>query len=99
MTLDLGAQLASAQEAYLDNADYRSTGSLTKAAEFETACRKLLVLLPQSSRQAGRFDIAIDTKLIPRELERVTAWLASQPGAVGSLGGRVRGFDVTHFRE
>ena len=95
MALNLRAQLAAAQTAYLDNADYDEENDVAKAKAFSTACRKLLLLLPRRTRHAARFELEIDTSVIPAELRRVEEWItdAATSGADG-----VRAFSLEHFR-
>jgi hypothetical protein len=71
--------LATAQAAYLDNADYDESASVSKAKAFRTACRQLIVLLPSSAmRGAGSNQQTIGFRIdeVRRQLEVVEAWLA-----------------------
>lgn len=71
--------LAEAQAAYLANADYADgAGDATKAATFRTACRSLLVLMPQTTGQGGS-TLTMSMPQIAAELKTVDAWVAAQP--------------------
>ena len=73
------ATLATAQAAYLDNADYDEDASVSKAKAFRTACRQLIVLLPSTTmRGAGsnQQSIGFRTDEIRKQLEAVESWLA-----------------------
>ncbi len=75
----MATSLATAQDAYLDNADYDSDGSVAKAKLFRTACRQLLVLLPaDQSRRAGNNtqQVSFDPAMLRQSLQEVEAWLA-----------------------
>ena len=96
MVLNLRTELADAQTAYLENADYAEASSVTKAKAFVTACTRLLLLLPAMTRQASRFELQIDTKLIPEALKRAEDWIAAISGSTAS---QVRGFSLTDFSE
>lgn len=63
MTLDLEAELESAQQAYLDNAGWQASASVAMAGLFVAACQKLLMLIPTGNRSAGRFDLRFDVNL------------------------------------
>lgn len=96
MVLNLRTELETVQQAYLDNADYEEVASVTKAKVFVSACRKLLLLLPQMTRQASRFELQIDTKVIPEALKHAKDWISS---VSGSAAGAVRAFSLTDFGE
>lgn len=75
----MAVSLTTAQEAYLDNADYDDTASTAKAKLFRTACRQLIVLLPSSAmRGAGSNQQTVGFRIeeIRRSLEAVECWLA-----------------------
>ena len=75
----MAVSLTTAQEAYLDNADYDETASVAKAKLFRTACRQLIVLLPSSAmRGAGSNQQTVGFRVeeIRRSLEAVQCWLA-----------------------
>ena len=63
MALDLEAELEAAQQAYLDNAGWRSGNDSAKALLFCEACDKLLILIPAAHRSAGRFEMRFDVNL------------------------------------
>jgi hypothetical protein len=75
----MAATLTQATDAYLDNADYDTNGSVSEAKAFRTACRQLLVLLPQQQmRGAGgnRQEVQFRMEAIEEALQGVEAWLA-----------------------
>ena len=75
----MAVSLTTAQEAYLDNADYDETASVSKAKLFRTACRQLIVLLPSSAmRGAGSNQQTVGFRIeeIRRSLEAVECWMA-----------------------
>jgi hypothetical protein len=49
MSVNIAAQYDAALQAYLDNADYEETSSVTKARAFITACTKLIAVTPQAT--------------------------------------------------
>ena len=64
---------------YTRYADYAETDDLTRARKFQTAARRLMLAQPQTSvNRSGT--IQTDTKSIWKELEIVTAWIASGGG-------------------
>lgn len=69
--------LLDAQNAYLENADYSTTGDATKAAAFEVACRKLMLLQHTQASKGGASgasqSIAVDQ--LANQLEAVQEWL------------------------
>lgn len=72
--------LDTARTAYLANADYADgAGDVTKAQDFRSACRSLLVLLPSSAQSSGAGATSTSWSLdkIAAELKTVEAWLAS----------------------
>jgi len=90
------ATLAEAKAAYLANADYADgSGDLTKAAAFRTACRSLLVLLPQTSA-SDRHSVTMSVAAIERELNLVQGWIQEHGGAIAA--GRVVFGDTGDFR-
>jgi hypothetical protein len=75
----MAVSLTTAQEAYLDNADYDEDASVTKAKAFRTACRQLIVLLPSNAmRGAGSNQQTVGFRIeeIRKALEAVECWLA-----------------------
>lgn len=73
------ATLATAQAAYLDNADYDEDTSVAKAKAFRTACRQLFVLLPTSAmRGAGgnQQTFGFHIEEVRTALQACEAWLA-----------------------
>ena len=70
------AQITVAETAYHDNADYRATGSVTKAAAFMTACTRLLQLIPKRTAHGGRGgeETEFDPPVLQAELRRAEQW-------------------------
>lgn len=93
MTFDLEAQFETSVAAYMANAAYYQHASATEALAFATACQQLMMLMPQMQRQAGRFELQFDSKLLPQQLYNAQLY-ASLSKDVG-----VRGFDFTNFRD
>lgn len=76
--------LNEARAAYLANADYADgAGDTTKAATFRTACRSLLVLLPQSV-SSNATSMSFTVEKISAELDRVDRWIAGRSTTGGS---------------
>ena len=93
-TLDSNSKPNDAKAAYLDNADYEETGSVTKARAFVTACRHLLLLRPKSAGHGNaRFDLA--PELIERQMMQAQAWINAN-NTSGS--GAVTHVDFSDFR-
>jgi hypothetical protein len=66
---------AQVEAAYDDNADYDSgSGSVTKARDYQQACRFLLRRYP-TTVGAGGTSLGRDTKVLQDELKRVDEWL------------------------
>lgn len=93
MTFDLESQLDQAYEAYFNNADYLENASVSQALSFVTACNKLILLTPTLQRQAGRFELQFDPRVLPKQRDDALLW-ANLQGEAG-----VRGFDLTNFRD
>lgn len=79
--------------AYEDNADYSETSDVAKAALFETACRRLLVKLPQRTRSGGGEEVELSISDVRAELDAVRRWLDGRDTA-----GAVRGVQRTKIR-
>lgn len=94
MTFDLEAQLEISLAAYFANSNYYETKNTAAALTFATACQQLILLLPSHQRQAGRFEIDIDTKTLASQKDAAQLFAALNSGDVG-----VRGFDFTNFRD
>lgn len=91
--------LSSAQAAYLANTDYADgAGDVTKAQTFRSACRALLVLLPQILSQSG-VQRGMNMTNIKEELKAVDGWLASNNAATRPDGGRIAYADNEYFRD
>ena len=68
--------LATAKAAYLANSDYSDgAGDPAKAQAFRSACRALLILLPQSATTPGGASSSMSISSIEREIVKVEAWL------------------------
>lgn len=80
------SQIEAIKTAYIDNVDYDDgSGNVTKARAFKNACRKLLMIQPQMAMHhamGGPHQVMLDTKLIPQQLEQVTAWLQVNDSAI-----------------
>jgi len=86
MAVDRDSELDSATQAYLDNADWRTTSSSAKAYAFIAACTKLMVLLPQSGTSAGRWNLIFKIDEIRKEREMAEKFTdASSTGKVVGL--------------
>jgi len=80
---------------YLANADYADgAGDAAKAATFRSACRALIVLLPQSAGQGGA-TLTMSVAQLAAELKTAESFLAAR--ATGSAP-RVLHADVSEFR-
>jgi hypothetical protein len=89
------ATLVAVRTAYLENADYASVESLAKAQDFATACRRLLLLLPQHTGEAG-FETDFDPAVLQAEAREAERWIATYRAASGS--GSVNHFSFRNFR-
>lgn len=72
--------------AYEDNADYSETSDIAKARLFETACRRLLVKLPQRTRSGGGEEIEVSISDVRAELDAVRRWLDGHDTSSGVRG-------------
>jgi hypothetical protein len=72
--------LESCHAAYLEFADYGEVGSVARARQFVTACRRLLLLLPKSGGHAGA-QLSLNPELVAGELARAQSWLAINDSA------------------
>lgn len=70
------ATYATAITAYLDNADFEESQSLTKAKAFVTACVQLSVLMPSSASSQGQSQ-SIDTAQIAANKDRALNYIAA----------------------
>ncbi len=85
--------LADAKAAYLANADYADGGGdLAKAQAFRTACRALLLLLPQQTQQGTQMAM-MNLLNLKAELDRAEVWIAAR------TQGRIVYADVRTFRD
>lgn len=66
--------VSDAETAYLDNCDYRETGSVAKAKLFVTACRKLVILLPTVT-QKGPNSVSLNVSLVQKQLDEAQEFL------------------------
>lgn len=82
----MSATLADAQAAYLDNADYLTTGSAAKAAAFVTAANQLLVLLPSVTKHGGAGELQWSLEGVQAALLRAEQWLRSNVAGSGAAG-------------
>jgi hypothetical protein len=87
--------LTEARTGYLANADYAETGDLTKAKNFASACRALLLLMPVSAQHSGEI-AEFQPSLIADEMRKAQAWIAANDTANGS--GDIRFFSFEGFR-
>lgn len=86
-----------ARAAYLANADYAETASVTKAKAFITACRKLIALLPTETASAeNRTRSDENLRQLREEIKGAQQWLATN--AV-STGGGVVHTSFENFRD
>jgi len=72
------------EQALLDNADYDTTGSVTKARLFVTAARQWLILSPQSSSNQSS-SMSWDTATISSMLEAANNFISVNSGSVKHL--------------
>lgn len=76
--------LATVRAAYIDNADYESESSLTKARLFLTAARRLVVMLPASAVGKDRSQVDFETAAIREEIKYCQAWISANPSSTSS---------------
>jgi len=69
--------LSTAQQAFLDNADYFAEQSVAKCKAFLTACNQLLVLLPASAGDGGH-NAAFSIESIAVQLRDAKNWLSTR---------------------
>ena len=77
MALSGTSTLAEIQTAYLENADYQESGDVTKAKTFVTACRMLLVKMPEEADHSGE-RLQFDMELIRDEMKAAQSWLQAK---------------------
>ncbi len=94
MTLSSASTLAEIQAQYVDNADYASAGSTSKAALFAQACRILVLKLPVQSSK-GRHSMQLNAAGVQAELKTAEKWLAQKNSAAG---GRIVHHSFENFR-
>lgn len=85
--------LATIEQALLDNADYDATGSVTKARAFVTAARRWLIMSPQSSSNQSS-SMSWDTATIRDMMAAANTFVSvndSQSVRHLSVGQRFRG--------
>lgn len=87
-TLSSASTLTEIKAAYLDNASYQEDADLAKARAFITACRMLLLKLPQRAAQGDGVEVQLDVRMIQTEMNATKRWIANS--AAGSIGGGVR---------
>lgn len=98
--MDLAAELVSAKEALVTNADYAATSSRTKALNLHAALIKLIGLAPEMAaigRDGGqeiRNSIG-EWRQLKNEVER---WLASNPDTSSSSAGGLTYADFSDGR-
>lgn len=94
----LDTDLAAARTAYFSNADYEEAQSVTKAAAFITACRKLLAVPVTRTANGARDgnELELDPAEIRNQQADARAWLRGQRAAEGE---NVIHADFTGFRE
>lgn len=95
------ATLAEARTAYLASVDYADSGDVSKARDFRSACRALLVLLPAevehgAGNTAQRTVMSVES--VQTQLQAVEAWLGSADTAAGG-GGGIRHVDLSYYRD
>ncbi len=90
----LEAQLAAAQQLYLDNAGWFAAGDVTMAGNFVTACTQLEVLMLEAMTQGGRMQVRQGVNLDKIEIQRSRA----EQFISASRGGGVRAVSFKNFR-
>jgi hypothetical protein len=75
--------LEACHAAYLEFADYAEVGSVSRARQFATACRRLVLLLPKSGGHAGA-NLALNPEMVQGELQRALGWIAANDTAANS---------------
>ena len=74
-SLGSDSTLQEIKDAYLDNASYEQNSSVSEAQTFITACKMLLILIPQFASKGGTEQIGMKVDLIQDELDRARQWL------------------------
>jgi len=87
-SLTSASSLTEIKAAYLDNASYQEDADLAKARAFITACRMLLLKLPQHASQGDGVEVTLDVRMLQNEMNAAKRWIANS--AAGSIGGGVR---------
>lgn len=83
--------------AYVDNASYYESASLTKAKAFVTACRVLLVRLPRMTSGQGT-TVQLNPDLIQAEMRQAENWANSRVDTSASAAPRVTRTSFENFR-
>lgn len=94
-TLSSASTLDEIKAAYADNASYQEDSDVGKCRAFITACRLLLLKLPQSTRK-GDSELTLSISAIQSELKLAKQWLSTSNAA--AAGGGVRYSDFSDFR-
>lgn len=97
------ATLATILANYEANADYEEAGSVTKAQAFLTACRILLVKMPNRSSMRGGgagSEMQMSVELLTAQITAAQNFIAANPTAAQQLANPdVLHPDFTNFRE
>lgn len=94
-TLSSASTLDQIKASYLDNGSYLEDSDVTKCKAFITACRLLLLKLPQSARK-GDSELTLSISSIQSELKFAKQWLATANAA--AAGGGIRYADFSNLR-
>lgn len=78
---------AAAKQAHFDNADYRETGSTSKAKAFMTACTRLIGLLPktQSHGERGGESVTFDIRELREQIADAKQFVSTKATSAGGF--------------
>ncbi len=95
---DMEAELTAALDAYLANADYFETGSVSKAKAMITAYTRLVGIVPTLSSQGSRHvnDMRENLKIWAAAIRDAKEFVVANSGGDGS---GVRHFDLSRSRD
>lgn len=92
-SLNGSSTFAQVQQVYFANAGYMEDGSTAEAAAFITACRFLLLMIPNSSEKRSGGRVEFDMTIIRDEMRAAQRWLANANASEEGAGIIFPGFD------
>ena len=94
----LSSKFYAAQDAYDQNADYRQARDVNKAKSFQTACTRLLGLLPAQTRLGNRHEMQFRLQTYENALDQVNRWIVQNDPQSRTQPRVANVFSVENFR-